>query len=311
MNSIDDTDDLELLAAFIDGRLSDAERARALALLAKSDDALEIFGDTLRAQHSPALTVVPISRAHRWRQWRVIVPVAAAAALAFLVVPKLIGPGAHGGYANELAMELAHDPRFAGALGEGWDERGWTVTRGAPMRDAASMPRAGSSTEDRLAFRLGARSLDLQVALQRGDTALGARFTNEIVETLGAFGFQELVSARYTDLKARLAADAPARSVERALAAERELRDLVKSPLYVYGQWAGAAELAARTHDAAFFTSSHGTRFLRSSVPASILTAEDADALQFIDARVSRGLDERALDDVHARLQSIIRRRGS
>ena len=61
MDSIDSSQDLELIAAFIDGRLSAEERARAMKLLADSDEALELFASALRHQaDAPDVKVVPI-----------------------------------------------------------------------------------------------------------------------------------------------------------------------------------------------------------------------------------------------------------
>lgn len=313
MDSIDASVDLELLAAFIDGRLSGEERARAVKMLADSDEALELFASALREQRatSPAVVkVVPITTARRWRQWKVMVPVAAAAVLAIVTVPKLIGPEGKPALANEYAMELARDPRFAGGLRAGWEEGGWNVTRGAGLsREASGTARAGSATESKLAFRLGVRSVDLQIALRTGDTVLAARFTSEVLETLNAVGFSDLVRARYTELKSGLAADALPRSIERASDAEREMGDLLGSASFAFGQWVRAAELAARMHAASFFESSRGTRFIRSTLPADSLAAEDTEALRSIDARMKAGRDDRALDDVRAILQTIIRRR--
>ena len=91
MDSIDSSQNLELIAAFIDGRLSAEERARAMKLLADSDEALELFASALRHQaDTPDVKVIPIATARRWRQWRVIAPVAAAAVLAIVVVPTLV-----------------------------------------------------------------------------------------------------------------------------------------------------------------------------------------------------------------------------
>jgi hypothetical protein len=313
MDSIDASVDLELLAAFIDGRLSGEERARAVKMLADSDEALELFASTLREQRTSPPTVVqvvPITTARRWRQWKVMLPVAAAAVLAIVMVPKLIGPGGQPGLANQYAMELLRDPRFAEGLRAGWEERGWSVTRGGGLsREAPGMPRAGSATESRLAFRLGVRSIDLQIALRRGDTALAARLTSEVLETLNGVGFSDLVRARYTELKSALAADALPRSIERASDAEREMLDLLGSASFAFGQWVRAAELAAQTHAASFFESSHGTRFIRSTLPADSLSADDTEALQSIDARVKAGTDDRTMDDVRAILQTVIRRR--
>ena len=50
MDSMDSNPDLELIAAFIVGRLSAEESARALKLLATYDESLEIFTGALQDQ---------------------------------------------------------------------------------------------------------------------------------------------------------------------------------------------------------------------------------------------------------------------
>jgi hypothetical protein len=309
MDPIDSNVDLELIAALIDGRLSGEDRARAVKLLAESDDALEIFANTLRQkQETPDVKVVPITTAPRWRQWKVMVPVAAAAVLAIL--PTLISRGPQAVLASEYAMALAQDPHFASGLRSDWDQRPWTVTRGAETSLGATDARpVGSPAESKLAFRLGVRSLDLQVALRRGDTALARRLTNEVLGNLNAVELAESVAAKYTEVRSRLATDGVARSIEQASEAEGELRELLRSPSFAYGQWVGAAELAAQTHDAAFFQSSRGTRFVRSTIPGGGLAAEDTEALRSIDGLTTRGLTDQALDEIDGVLQKIIRRR--
>src|SRR4051794_11554945 len=110
MDSIDNTD-LELLAALIDGRLSGEEKARALKLLNESDEALEIYAETIRYQRAGEADVVPISTARRWSRWKVLVPVAAAAVFAVVVVPRLVGVKEKGPMARTYAMELGQNPR--------------------------------------------------------------------------------------------------------------------------------------------------------------------------------------------------------
>lgn len=311
MNSIDSNVDLELIAAFIDGRLSGEERARAVKLLADSDEALELFASTLRdRQVAPEVKVVPITTARRWRQWKVMVPVAAAAVLAIL--STLVNRGPQAVLASEYAMALTQDPQFASGLRAGWDQRPWTVTRGAgSSREATGARPVGSPAESKLAFRLGVRSLDLQVALRRGDTALAGGLTSEILETLGGVLFSDPVAASYTELKLRLSTDPVARSIERASSAERRLSDILGSPSFALGQWVAAADLAAQARDRTFFESSLGTRFINSTMPAGSLVTEDTVALRSIDARATRGLDDRALNDVHTVLETVIKRRGS
>ena len=121
MDPIDTNIDLELLAALADGRLSGEERARAVRMLANSDEALELFANTVREQHASDPKIVPIASARRWRQWKIVLPVAAAAALAVVMVPRITGPAKQAGLANEYAMELAQNPRFTGGLREVWE----------------------------------------------------------------------------------------------------------------------------------------------------------------------------------------------
>src|SRR5215510_1484643 len=77
MHSTDTNADLELLAALMDGRLSGAERARAVKMLAESDEALEIFANAVRDHGDDEdAKIVPIRLSSRRRHWKVIVPVA-------------------------------------------------------------------------------------------------------------------------------------------------------------------------------------------------------------------------------------------
>jgi hypothetical protein len=309
MDRIDTNIDLELLAALADGRLSGDERDRALKMLASSDDALEIFANTVREQPHGGAVVVPITTARRWRQWKVIVPIAAAAAIAFLAVPKLLGPGGRVVPANQYATQLASDPRFAGALRGGWEERGWAVNRGGGVTTGTAA--VGSDVESRLAFRLGVRTVDLMVALRGADSVLAARLIGEIMETLKSVELSQAIVARYAELKAQLPSDSPAHLIARASDVEQQLRDLLRSPSFLLGQWAGAADIAAQAGEASFFNSSLGTRFVKSAIPADQLTTIDGDALREIDSRLSQGGDKAVFDDVHAILQKFIRRRGS
>ncbi len=156
MDSTHSDADLELIAALLDGRLSGEERARAVKLLADSDEALELFANTLRDQPAvPDVKVVPITTARRWRQWRVIVPIAAAAMLAIVVVPKLTGRGAQADLANAYATQLTRDPGFAGGLRAGWDHSVWAASRGAASHENGRHASGGQRT--RIEARVSAR----------------------------------------------------------------------------------------------------------------------------------------------------------
>jgi len=308
MHSTDPNADLELLAALVDGRLSGEERARAVKLLAESDEALEVFANVVRDQRAEDAKVIPMRRSRRWNQWRVFVPVAAAAAVAIIMIPRLVGRLETKSLATQYAMELTEAPHFSDGLREGWAERGWSVTRGVG-RETPGTPRA---VEPKYVFRLGVRSVDLQVSLRRRDTVLANRLTNEMIATLSNVPMAEDVSLGYDELKTLISTDGIDRSIERASSLEEDLRDRVGNPsLFAFGQWTGAAELAARARDTSFFESERGIRYIQSAMPPGTLTKDDAEALQSIDSLVNRGLDDRSFDEVQRKLQAVITNRGN
>jgi hypothetical protein len=299
--------DLELIAALLDGRLSGDERVRAVKLLSDSDEALEIFAAASEQRQASESddNVVPIPPL--WRRWYVVVPVAAAAVLSVVFVPRLMTRRSDGVLGTQYASALSQSPRFATGLAPGWDEHGWTVTRGAEPPPAGQPP--GGAAESKVTFRLGVRSFDLDVTLRRADTVAARRLTQEIVSMLGAVAYSESVSAGYNELASRLSIEPPAQSIERADAAERELRELLDgTPWYAFGVWTGAASLAAQLRDTSFFNSSHGASFIRSSFP-SALSPEDSATLRLIDDRVRAGPSAQGFDDIRTALQATIRRR--
>jgi hypothetical protein len=308
MHSTESNVDLELIAALIDGRAAGEDRARAMKLLADSDEALELFALALRQRQSmPDFRVSPIVTRRRWRQWKVVVPIAAAAGLAIALVPMLRNRGASPSLAREYAMELGRDSRVVGGLRAGWEHRQWVENRGVGPNREGSGARQPGDAQTGLAFRMGVRSVDLQLALQLGDTALAGRLIDEIVETLNSVALSATVAARYAALRSGLASDPRAKSVDRASDAERQLREHVASAPFAFGEWVGAAELAARTHDASFFEAARGARFIQS---IDGLSADDREAIRSVDARLKQGPTDRALDDVDVMLQRIIQRTG-
>ena len=316
MDSNHNEANLELLAALIDGRLSGEERARAMKLLAESEESLELFASVVREEPRVEnkvenTQVVPIAAARSWRRWSVLVPVAAAAVLALVLVPRFTGRDRDVVSGNRYAMEVTRDPRFADALREGWEQRGWTVTRGG---GGAPEVAVGSAAESKLAFRLGVRSVHLQVALLRPDTALANRLTTEILATLNAVQYSDVAAEQYAQLKSQLATGPISQSIELASDAEQELRGMFKTPSssssFEFGEWVSAAEFAAMARDASFFTSTLGTSFIRSSLSEGSLSADDTKALDAIDSSLTQGSSDRVLDDVRATLQSVIKVRG-
>jgi hypothetical protein len=309
MDSTDSNMDLELIAALLDGRLSGEERARAIKLLADSDEALQVFATALREQQTsqPVVAdpvVVPIASRRR-RSWVTFVPVAAAAVLAIVLVPTILRRTSQPITGRTYAVQLGSDSRFTARLPAGWDQRGWSVVRGQAERPRVATNKA---LEDRTEFRLGVRSVDVQVALARGDTARAGRIIDEIVELLRSVELSQGVMDRYTQLRKGLAVDSLAQSIARSSEVERDLRELLRSSSLEFGQWIAAADLAAQTHDAAFFES-HGAQFVRSRFGTAGLTPNDTTDLRAIDAHLNPPTDQ-DLDVVHTILGRVIRRRG-
>jgi hypothetical protein len=303
---MDSNVDLELMAALIDGRLAGEDRARAVKLLADSDEALELYAHAVRERYGTSdSSVVPIASRRGWPRWKFVIPIAAAAGLAIVTVPVLRSRAASPISAREYAMELGRDPGFVSGLTTGWEQRAWPVTRGAATAAQATRVAADSV----LAFRLGVRSVDLQVALDAGDTALAARLIDDILDMLNSLALSAPIAERYKELRSHVATDARAESTDRASDAEQRLREQLGSGSFAFGQWVAAAELAARTHDVSFFQSGHVTRSIES---IDGLSTEDRETLRSVDARMKQASTDRAaFEDADATLRRIIQRRGA
>jgi len=304
--------DLELVAALIDHRLSVEEQADVVRLLARSDEALELFANAVRVRPDiDRRTTVWISTARRWRGWTVAVPLAAASVLA-VVVPPIVKRSDQPLLSRQYAVALTQNATSsAQPAADEWDEPQWSLTRGAgALPDTVLIVIRSKPSELKNACRLGVRSLDLQVALERSDTALARGLTSEIIDDLNTIGLSEPVILQYKELQSRFALDAPARSIERASSIEAHLRGLVDSSTFAFGQWIAAAELAARTHNASFFASDLGSNMLRSPITPGSIAAEHAEVLRSIAVRLQQPSRNQVLDDVHRDVDAIIQRCG-
>lgn len=299
-NSRDLNDDLELIAAFIDGRLVGDDRARAMKLLADSGEALELYAEAMRARYGTADSgAVPIATRRRRPRWKLVIPIAAAAGLAIISIPVLRNRGASPVSAREYAIELGRDPRFVSGLAAGWEQRSWRVTRGT----GPAVQAGGSAADSAVAFRLGVRSVDLQVALQQGDTALARRIVDDILDMLNSVPLAAPVAQRYEELRSHLSTDTPAGTTTRASDAERHLRERLASAPFAFGQWICAAQLAARTRDSMFFHSAYSTRSLES---LGGLSKDEQERLRSVDARAKQASTDRAFEDVDQILRRMI-----
>jgi hypothetical protein len=313
MNTADEKTDLDLIAAFIDGRLAPVERERTLQLLARDEAAFDIFADAVRVQGSEADTkVIPIDTRRSLgslKPWTVLVPAAAAAAAVLLiaVLPRLRpGGGSIAGAPNAAVIVAQLEQQPSGlrmVAGPGWEQRDWSVTRGG----------TSSLAESARDFRLGVREVDLQVAVAMDARQLADRLVAEMMGWIAAIQFSEPVASRYTDVRARLAGNEPRdRLVAEASDAEAGLGQLLNSFWFVLGKWCVGAELAARGRQGAFFQSQLTAGVIKDALEGgrAKLDAEDAATLRQAAALARPGVADEDFDRVRERLRALIKRHG-
>jgi len=307
MAAIDDFDP-DLVAAFIDGRLSGAERDRVVRLLAQSEAAFEVYADALRAHADlaadapipfPAPRPVPRPRP----VWLTAgIPLAAAAALLIAVLPTVQSRRANATFAmgaERIAQPLTGQPQYATALRSALDEPRWSVTRG------------GGSTfvDTTAALRLGVRATELQVALGVEDRERALRAASEIVALLGSQNLSDAASAEYGDLRKRITnGDSIVAIRGAASTADENLREFLGSRWYGVGKWLAAGELAARAHSADFFKSSETARFLDAAIRSGGFAPDEVESLRQVEGAVKRGMPESEFEAVRARFAELIQR---
>ena len=283
--------DPQRMAALLENRLDARERAELIAQIAGSEGDFEVLAEAaatlaeLRADEVPA-EVAPVSapgviplrpRAPAWR--RPVVGVALAAGLAgAALVPWALSRGGTPGSAGEVAALLSAPE--AGLPGR-WNPSPWTATR----TSGEAMSRDGR------AARIGARMVDLEVAVRAGDAA-GADTIAAAVERL---------------LSPVTAGGAAARSVRIAAESAGRGRPEVYGPLLrrahedvllageravTRGAWAEAARLAAERRDADFFRASDSRRVLSGMAEDGSLRPAAREAAE----RIRTSLDGAALE---------------
>ena len=300
--------DLELISAFIDGRLSGDERQRAVRMLAESEAAFEVYSDAVRARTDLSDgEVVPIAVMRGRRTglpWRTIGSVAAAAVVLIAVFPLVQARRERAvidATSAELVRPLMAPSAARTVLATTPDERGWSVTRGG----------SGRLVDSTIAFRLGVRAVDLHLALTQRDTLRADRLAREILESLNAVELSDAVKADFVALRSGLArGDAVDQLVARASRAEEGLDELLQSFWFDFGRWVGSGELAARARSEEFFADRRTTRFLESAAKGGDLSAGDAELLLQI-ARVStQGVTGAEFETIRRHFDTLIRRHG-
>ena len=238
--------DPEVLAALLEGRLPADQRAAVVARLAASEPALDAYIDAVAAMSElePGQMIGDRGRAKspagsgRWlspRRW-----LALAAMLAGIgVVPWL---------ATRMASNRTDPGRFvallrapAAGLPAGWDGRPWSSVRGVEQPVTASAR----------ATRLGARLVDLDLAVQARDTAAAA-LAGDIGALLEALPAAAPVTAMYRDIGQR--AGAPPEELKPLLVQAGAAASQLAGPDRArFGAWVEAARIAAARGDTTFF----------------------------------------------------------
>lgn len=228
--------DMELLAGFVDGTLSDEERRKVEHLLATSEEAREVVAEAIRLKEEAEEALEPLpggvlafpptpSRPRRWMSWGL--PLLAAAALATVVlVPSLrrSGPGA-GPYLppGVLAQLPAH-----------WQLRPWGVTRSF---------RASLSPEV-TAFRLGTLWTDVALSWEAGDTAGARTLLASMTGLLAPFPQASRARTRVEEAERMAAEGAPAEAGH-SLLESAGLEEVLPPPYVAVGRWVEGVKLAA------------------------------------------------------------------
>lgn len=233
--------DPELLAAFLEGRVTPDERATVLSLLARSREARELVAeatallqDELEQPASPRLGTEssPRRQAAWWRQWRIALPAAAVVALIAFFRPGTSRP------------EALRTSQVPGLVGASTPERevlvdgptSWNRSRGGAATDA----------DPEVSFRVGYRMVDLAVALSLEEASAAATVGAEVTALLRPL---PLAGSGIAVVRALL--EPPAVSDPEARArlldlADRELEDLLDPAWLLLGRWtAGAATATA------------------------------------------------------------------
>ncbi|MFN7942900.1 MAG: zf-HC2 domain-containing protein [Thermoanaerobaculia bacterium] len=236
----------EEIAALVEGRLSPAARTRVVEHLADCDECRELLAESLAVAREAGIELpaveaaaVPVHPAARPRRATWIPGTLAAALLIAAALAWFYGPGRETGLVGSSAVaRLAADPGTR--LGGEWSEPVWSVTRG----EGPAYPLPA------IAFRLGVRSADLELALARGESERLAarRLAAELAQLAGQIPLADPVASVYRSLGDRLAAAGPvdrARLARDAAVAADLAREAADPELFDLGRWAESGRLAA------------------------------------------------------------------
>lgn len=236
--------DAEELAALLDGRLTGERRTALLTRLAASEELTAVYADAIAAT-APGTQVRVLPGRGSWFA-RLGTPrlAALAASLVIVVAASFWLQSRRTGNDDSVGATVAWLSEPEAGLPAGWNERVWSVTRGA----------TSSLTASARAARAGALSVDLELALQSGNENAGA-LAREVIALLQEMPASAPAVLLYEDLASRAGS-----SREDLQDAHRRARlaavAVLDAEAFALGAWAEGALVAAGRRDAQFFAAS-------------------------------------------------------
>jgi hypothetical protein len=240
----------ERLAALLEGKLNEAQRAEVVAQLASSEDALGAYGDAIVVVSELEISATtgsigPSGAARRagWRRLPAWSWVAMAAALAGVAVAPWLWTRARSGDRDDPGKFISLVAASGRPLPGQWYGTPWPGMRGAGQPLTATARAA----------RLGARLVDLELAVRTRDTT-AAKLAAEIIDLVEGLPAGGPVAAVYRDVGRRAAAGAGPEELEPLLARGRlAVTQLAGADLVQLGAWAESGRIAAAQQNAEFF----------------------------------------------------------
>lgn len=292
-------EDLEELAAYVDGHLPEERRRAVEERLARDPRYYEVFVETARFQQEEEEPRDGSSKkeaptATRFPFWRGVA--AAAAAAVFLAAGLALWLQRSPEPALAVASNL--DAEALARTAEQWSTPGWTVAR-SPLATAKSLP------ADQVAFRIGVTMLHMGAHRYSGDEARALQDAGRLTN-LAASPHAEAVRPLLRAIYANLQKGDP---VE-VQALDAEIRELLPSPEmragYAAGSWLALGRLAASTGQADLLQRRE-LRELLSTLAGSASTPEiqgmAAEAGVLLEAE---GLPPEQLGELEERLKKLI-----
>ena len=305
---------LEDLAALVDGRSSDSERASLMRHLASCERCMEVYAETVRFVDSEEddesvadfeaererLRQSRPSPAIRRRRYAWLALAAAAGLALFAWLPVRDVLSGRGLLTAELPVEQlsAHLDPAARQLAP-FDATPWSYVR-SDDAFTAGLPSCQRS------FRAGVRAFDLHLALGRGGTQTALDILPELTALAGSFEVAEHVVYSFDYVRSALdRGERPEDLLPASAQASAYLDDVAESDCSRLGRWAGAGRAAAATGDLSFLNRSV-VRDLPRRVRPEELSAQALDALDETAAVLAEEVSSGDLEELEASFAKLL-----